>query len=80
MSNEIDSDAIRLIREMRNELAGACAEMRRELAELRTEVREGFAGMNRRIDGLANVLTLLAGVMHRRERRIARLEAERYDR
>ena len=65
MANEPENHTIRLLQEMR-------AEMRAEFAR----VREEFANVNLRLDGVTHILTLLAGRSHDHEQRIAKLETE----
>lgn len=50
----------------------------RLLQEMRQEMREGFDGVNARIDGLTHIVTLLAGYSHGLEKRLTRIE-ERQD-
>lgn len=66
MVDEPENHTIRLLQEMR-------AEMRTGFAE----VREEFANVNLRIDGLTHIITLLAGRSHDHEQRIGKLETER---
>ena len=72
MADEPENHTIRLLQEMRAELAGLRAETRDGFAS----VREEFANVNLRIDGLTHIITLLAGRSHDHEERIARLEKE----
>lgn len=66
MVDEPENHTIRLLQEMR-------AEMRTGFAE----VREEFANVNLRIDGLTHIITPLAGRSHDHEQRIGKLETER---
>jgi hypothetical protein len=65
MSDVPESHTIRLLQEMRAELAA-----------MRAELQEGFAHVNLRIDGLTHIITLLAGRSHDHEERIAQLEGK----
>ncbi len=50
----------------------------RLLQEMRQEMREGFDGVNARIDGLTHIVTLLASHSHSLEERLTRID-ERHD-
>jgi hypothetical protein len=63
MADEPENHTIRLLQEMRA-----------EMADFRRAVMDGFAKVNLRIDGMTHILTLLAGVSHDHEERITRLE------
>ncbi|MER2510693.1 hypothetical protein [Amaricoccus sp.] len=66
MVDEPENHTIRLLQEMREEMRAGFA-----------EVRDEFANVNLRIDGVTHILTLLAGRSHDHEERIEKLETER---
>ena len=51
-------------------------EMRKDLQDLRSEVNAGFENVNIRMDGIAHILTLLAGNLAHHDDRIAALEGK----
>lgn len=73
MADEPENHTIRLLQEMRVEMAAMRTEMHEEFAR----VHEDLANVNLRIDGVTHILTLLAGRSHDHEERITTLEGDR---
>ena len=71
MNENVENLILVQLREMRAELG----DMRAELTSLKFEVREGFTDVRGRIDGVATLLTLLAGHVHSIDERVEALEA-----
>lgn len=69
MADEPENHTVRLLQEIRVEMAAMRNEMHAEFAR----VHEGFANVNLRIDGLTHIVPLLAGCSHDHEERIAQL-------
>ncbi len=63
MANDPENLTLQLLREMRADMKA-----------IRAEMQEGFDHLGTRIDGLAHILTVLAGNTYQHEERIARLE------
>jgi hypothetical protein len=51
-------------------------EMRKDMQDLRSEMNAGFDNVNIRMDGIAHILTLLAGNLAHHDDRIAALEGK----
>lgn len=66
MADEPESLTIRLLQEIRGDIAA----VRSEIGELRDEVKD----LTQRVDGNTLILNLVAGVVHDHEQRIERLE------
>jgi len=78
MNENVENLILVQLREMRAEMADMRADMGRMTADvsaLRGEVREGFDSVNARVDGVATLLTLLAGHVHHIDERVEKLEA-----
>jgi hypothetical protein len=89
MANEPENHTIRLLQEMRTEMRAEFARVREEMRsgfmriweefgnvhQRFAQIDEKFADVNLRLDGLTNIVTLLAGQSHDHEERIAKLES-----
>jgi hypothetical protein len=91
MADEPENHTIRLLQEMRAEMRAEFARVREEMRtgfmrvweefghvhQQFAHIDERFADVNLRLDGLTNIVTLLAGQSHDHEERIAKLETDK---
>ncbi|WP_174280119.1 hypothetical protein [Sphingomonas bacterium] len=70
MTDEPENLTLRLLQELRQEMA----DMRSDLREMRSDMREMRKDLTQRVNGLAIMLTSVAGIMHDHEERIEKLE------
>lgn len=70
MNENVENMILVQLREMRAEMA----EMRSDLSSLKDQMAEGFEEQTIRSNGIALILTMLAGNVHGLEERVEKLE------
>lgn len=77
MNENVENLILVQLREIRGEMSAMRPDLSRmegDVKGLRGEVRDGFDSVNARVDGVATLLTLLAGHVHHIDERVEKLE------
>jgi len=77
MTEDVENLTLRLLQEMRRDMADMrheIADMRQEMSTFREEVNEKFDTVNARLDGVTHIMTMIAAHTFHLDERLTKLE------